>query len=269
MPANTFVGSAPPLRTITVRQKSAFPSGWLSAPPPSSSSGSSLLDPPPAPAFTRRGEISTLVNRKIPKSTLTEWCKEISLPSDYLEKINKLNSKNLGKARSIAVAINRIKREELLTTIQQTNLPIAQHIISKEVAKIALAMLCLGEASKSGGSSNFYLGSSNPKIIILFIELLKYCFDFKPEKIRATVQCRSDQDIQKLEKYWQTVTKIPSTQFYKTRIDPRTIGKPTRKAEYKGVLKVDYFNRKIQLELESLSNLIYNIVSEWAGSAVG
>ncbi len=212
------------------------------------------------------GEINSHLELKIPKSTLSFWCQNVSLPPKYAGRIKRLNFNSFEKARRIAVEMNRIKREEFLDKIEATNLPIARDITNRNSAKIALAMLCLGEASKSGTGSSFYLGSSNPKIITLFIELLKYCFNFQMEKVRCTVQCRADQDITSLEKHWQMVSGIPKKQFYKSRVDPRTFGKPTKKTEYMGVLKVDYFDRKIQLELESLSNLVYNIVSERKGS---
>jgi hypothetical protein len=54
------------------------------------------------------------------------------------------------------------------------------------------------------------------------------------------------------------VVMVPFGQFYKTRIDARSIGKPTKKVGYKGVLKVDYMDTKVQLELESLASMIYN-----------
>ena len=204
------------------------------------------------------GEIRKLLQFNIPKSTLAEWCKEITLPHDYAERIAKLNFNNLTKARSIALEINRIKRDEFFNSINKVNEPIAGKIKDPLSAKIALAMLCLGEASKYNSKTAFSLGSSDPRIIIIFLELLKKCFDFDIEKIRCTVQCRADQNVEALEKFWRDVTKIPKRLFYKARIDPRTIGKPTRKTDYKGVLKVNYFNTKVQLELESLSQLVYN-----------
>ena len=48
--------------------------------------------------------------------------------------------------------------------------------------------------------------------------------------------------------------------FYKPLVDPRTKGKPTKKSNYRGVLKVDYFSTRVQLELESLADLVYNQV---------
>lgn len=119
-------------------------------------------------------------------------------------------------------------------------------------------MLCLGEASKYKASKSFSLGNSDPRIIYIFLSLLKKCFDFNIEKVRCTVQCRADQNIKDLEQYWIKETGVPKRLFYKTRIDPRTIGKPTKKKDYKGVLRVNYIDTRVQLELESLANLIYN-----------
>lgn len=206
------------------------------------------------------GEIREKLNFKIPKSTLSDWCKKVSLPLNYKERIEKLNTDNLTRGRKIATEINRIKREQLFAKIKEINLPIADKIHNLETAKIALAMLCLGEASKYNPKNRrtFSLGSSDPRIIIIFLTLLNFCFDFKIEKARCTVQCRADQNTLHLERYWQKITKIPKYLFYKPLIDPRTIGKPTLKKDYKGVLRIDYFDTKIQLELESLADLVYN-----------
>src|SRR3989344_8256888 len=204
-------------------------------------------------------EIRLLLKRNIPKSTLSGWCKNATLPKSYADRIALLNLNNLNKARLIGHEISKIKREELLEEIENINLPIAEKIQNREIAKIALAMLCLGEASKTRGS--FSLGSSDSRIITLFIELLKKCFIFDLEKIRCTVQCRADQDIELLETYWLNITKIPKRLFYKAQIDPRTKGKPTKKSNYKGVLRVDYFNTKAQIELETLAQLLYNQIA--------
>lgn len=212
------------------------------------------------------GEIRQSLKLPIPKSTLSEWCKNVKLPVNYAKRIADLNLNNLNKGRFIAQEINKIKREEFFKKIEQKNLPIAIAIKNLEAAKIALAMLCLGEARKytpKGGT--FSLGSSDPRIIVIFLELLKICFNFNLEKVRCTVQCRADQNTDALEKFWISVTDIPKRLFYNTRIDPRTIGKPTKKKSYKGVLKVDYFDTKVHLELESLAQLIYNFLDKVKG----
>ena len=208
-------------------------------------------------------EIISFLNITVPKSTLATWCREVKMSEDYYKRIYKLNIENLKKARIKAVRINKYKSDKLFGEIRQNNQPISLKIFEKETAKIALSMLCLGEARKCSpkNKGSFYLGSSDYRIITIFLSLLKKCFDFKIEKVRCTVQCRADQDIVLLEKYWQRITKIPKMNFYKARIDPRTIGKPTQNIDYKGVLRVDYLDIKIQRELEILADLVYNNMS--------
>lgn len=203
-------------------------------------------------------EIRNTLDLKIPKSTLHSWFKDVLLPKEYNNKIAKLNREHLKKARLIGIEKSKIKRQEFLRSLDKINLKTARLIHNYDTAKIALAMLCLGEASKYKASRSFSLGSTDPRIIIIFLTLLKKCFNFKQIKVQCTVQCRADQNIEELEKFWLGITKIPKTQFYKAQIDPRTIGKPTLNKNYKGVLKVDYLDIRIQLELESLANLVYN-----------
>lgn len=206
-------------------------------------------------------EINTILKTEIPKSTLREWFRHVPLPLDYQEKIKNFLGYHLKNVRKKALETNRLKREKYLREIDELNFQTAKKISDIDTAKIALSMLCLGEASKSGGGSSFYLGSSDTKIITLFIKLLDYCYKIDKAKLRCTVQCRADQDIIKLEEYWQAVTNIPTHQFYKTRVDKRSLGKPTQDINYRGVLRVDYFNNNVRLELESLADLVYNIVA--------
>ncbi len=203
-------------------------------------------------------EIKQRLNLQIPKATMSYWCKGIVLPSEYDSRVAKLTLDNLTQARSLALETNKMKRKQYLANIQERNLPISQNVADSNTAKIALAMLCLGEAAKY--PHPFSLGNSDPRIIRLFLYLLKKCFDFDIAKVRCTVQCRADQDIQELEQYWVTVTNIPIAQFYKARIDPRTEGRPTKNTGYKGVLRVNYLDSNVQLELESIANLVYNHV---------
>ncbi|MFZ3068704.1 MAG: hypothetical protein WA052_00085 [Microgenomates group bacterium] len=204
------------------------------------------------------GEISRELNKIIPKSTFSYWFRGLVLSSDVQEKLSENIAEKLNIARIKAVKVNKEKRSVFLKSLDQENEPVSRKLKELDTAKIALSMLCLGEASKYGSGAAFYLGSSNPKIIILFVKLLKRCFPIDFSKFRFTVQCRADQDVEELERYWRKVVGVAGGQFYKTRIDPRSSGKPTEKVDYKGVLRVDYLDTKVQLELESLANLLYN-----------
>lgn len=204
-------------------------------------------------------EISSILKIKIPKSTFATWCKGIILPQEYSNRILKINLENLGLARQIALSSNKEKREKYISSLKKQVINVANEIDKPEVSLIALAMLYLGEGAKyASKGQSCSLGNSNPKIIRLYLNLLSKTDNFNPKKLRATVQCRADQNVNNLERYWQKVTNIPKEQFYKTRIDSRTTGKPTLKSEYKGVLRVDYFSTETQLKIEFLGEFIYN-----------
>ena len=112
------------------------------------------------------GEIKSIVAMDIPKSTLSEWCRRVRLPRSYEAKIALLTKKSLNKARKVALVMNNMKRERLLEELRVANLPLVKRVKDTQIAKIALAMLCLGEASKYNPKSRgFNLGSSDPRII--------------------------------------------------------------------------------------------------------
>lgn len=205
-------------------------------------------------------EICNKINVDIPKSTLTYWCKNTRLPRSYQLKIRRLNVAHLKNARTKAVVANKSRRLDVYDEIKNINSHISLHIRELPTAKIALAMLCLGEATKY--PNPFCFGNANPKIIQLFLKLLEKSYNFDERKVRCTVQCRADQNTLKLEHYWANITNIPSTQFYRTRIDKRTIGKPTVKDNYFGVLRINYLDTRVQLELESLAELLYGVSIE-------
>jgi len=187
------------------------------------------------------------INKNLPsdlsKSTLSCWCKGIKMDEKYRLRIKEIVNKNLSIVRKKAWATNRIKKEKNLANIYERNISARDELGKNVVARIALAVLYLAEGKKSG--SSVMLGNSDPGIIKLFLKLLDDVHGIDQKKIHCTLQCRADQDVEQLQKYWSKVTKIPLSQFYKARIDPRTKGKKTLKLEYKGVCRIDYLSTDV------------------------
>ncbi len=202
-------------------------------------------------------EINQQLRIKIPKNTLSYWCRGVQLPIWYPEKIKKTNLINLKKARAIGLPINKKKRQEYLDSLLNKNINLLKNM-NKNVQRLLLTTLYLGEGAKYQSSKMLSLGSSNPLIIKFFMRLLKNCYKIEQSKFRCRIQCRFDQNIKLLEDYWRKTTGISSKQFYPTYIDKRTKGKPTKKKDYKGVCTIHYFNTRIQLELELLANEMMN-----------
>lgn len=206
-------------------------------------------------------EIQKALSVKIPKSTLSNWCNGLLLPSNYKKKIKKLNTIHLNKVRKKALEKNKKIRESFLEEIKARNLFLADKL-DKDILKIALAMLYLGEGSKWKSHRGLMLGNSDPNIIRLYLGLLKDCYFINIDSLRCRVLYRADQDINKLQRFWSRITKIPIKHFYKTVPDSRTKGKKTKKKDYMGVCVVSGGSTEIQQELQIISDLILGVVAQ-------
>jgi hypothetical protein len=202
-------------------------------------------------------EIQAILNIKIPKSTLWTWCKGVTISDAAKLKMSEKIEQTLAISRIKAMDVLKQKRLSRLDKIYDLNKKLAGKIKNNSIAKIALSMLYLGEGGKTRSSVMF--GSSDPNIIGLFLSLLRQCYTLDESKLRFTLQCRADQNVTKLESYWSKVTKIPLSQCYKVQIDPRTKGKPSKKPDYKGVCRIDYFSGHIDDELKIIVKLINKI----------
>ena len=178
------------------------------------------------------------------------------MPKWYKYKIRELNLKSFSKAQQMAWASNKIKRERFLKDLISSNNHLTEKLHDKDVLKMILATLYLGEGSKWRSHSGLVLGSSDPDIIRLYIRLLSLCYGIESKQLRCRISYRADQDIQKLQRYWSRISKIASKNFYKTIPDPRTIGKPTKRKDYMGVCVVSCGGSHIQLELQAIPKLI-------------
>lgn len=202
-------------------------------------------------------EIQKKLNIQIPKSTMSYICQKLKLTSKQQQRLKNKSLEKLKMARKKAIAVNRTKRNLFLKHLYQQNLSVINKI-DKNALKIALALLYLGEGAKWAKHRRLTLGSSDPNIIRIYISLLKICYGISAHDLHCRIQYRHDQDIKKLEKYWSNLTKIPLKNFYKTKADPRTKGKPTKNNNYKGVCVVGFGSTKIQLELEFIAQIFFN-----------
>lgn len=200
-------------------------------------------------------EISEILGENIPKSTMAYWFKDLILPKQIQTKLKNENLIRLLMGRAISRRNHVVRRSKYFEEIKKENAHLSHLLADKDVAKIALSMLFLAEGSKRGGLIVF--GNSSPYIISLFLHLLRTCYKLDEEKFRCTVQCRADQNIYQLEAFWSNITGIPRNKFSKAQIDKRTIGKPTKKVEYKGVCRITHFSAHIFNDMSSVPKIIY------------
>lgn len=200
-------------------------------------------------------EINRVLKTSISKSTLSSWLKDVYLTPKQKHKLESNIFIKLKTSQEKALRINKIRRTKYLNGLRSKNLPLLKRLDIQN-QKLLLSILYLGEGSKTKSTQHLSLGSSNPNIVRLYLSLLKTCFEINDTKFRVRIQCRADQNIKRLEKYWLKITGISKKQFYPTYFDRRTINKPTLRKNYKGVCVVMYFDRSIQFELEFLADSV-------------
>lgn len=201
-------------------------------------------------------EIIHLLPAVVPKSTLAYWLRDVGLPDTYWERVRKNNLQHLTRIRKLAISILRKQQEERRHSIWNRNRFYQDHL-TPEILKVALAFLYLGEGAKWKSHRGLMLGSSSPKIINLYIALLRTCYGISTERLRCRISHRADQDLSALNRYWSRVTRIPLRNFTRSRPDPRTRGKPTRDRSYKGVCVVACGGTDIQLELQAICDIMF------------
>ncbi|MEK7194842.1 MAG: hypothetical protein AAB561_02210 [Patescibacteria group bacterium] len=177
----------------------------------------------------------------IPKGTLSYWLKDVKLSSPQKEKLRKENLLHLIRARERALTVNRERRKIYFAGIRSQYIGLYNKLKDEDTALISLGLLYLAEGTKYE-KGTLVFGNSNPNIIRLFLRLLRFCYKIDETKFRCTIQGRSDQDFPKLQRFWRRVTGVPPKQFYAPRVDPRSRGKQTMRAEYKGVCRIDYLS---------------------------
>ncbi len=202
-------------------------------------------------------EICKIVGAKISKGTLSDWCGNIPLSPEQKQRVMHLIKRGANKGRATALVINKLKRDKYLKSLVAKNEHLARLMNDKDIAKIALAVLYLGEGAKWRSHRGLMLGSADPKIIRFYLNLLDKCYGITPERLHCRISYRVDQDIKRLIKFWSRYTQIPLKNFYKTKPDPRTKGKPTKRKNYKGVCVITLGSTEIQLELESIAEIIF------------
>ncbi len=199
----------------------------------------------------------------IPQSTLAYWFKDVHLNGAQQARIRAKVLVNAARARPLARAAWAKKMERWKDAHRQRAAQFVEGLDdSQSLAKLACAMLYLAEGQKYPGTRHLGFSNSDPTIIRLFLALLRTAFPLDESKFRCRVCRRYDQDYQQLISYWSGVTGIIGTRFFKSKPDPRTVGKPTQQAGYHGVCVVYYLDVNMQYELQAIGEAFGKLVEQ-------
>jgi hypothetical protein len=203
-------------------------------------------------------EIRKELGKRISKSTLSYWCRGVLLKNVQKDRIRTIQIKNIKIAQNKALIINKKKREEYLEALKKRHEHLKKIIPNINISRLLLAMLYLGEGAKWKSHRGLQLGSSNPEIMKIYLNLLEKCFGVSRENLKGMIFHRADQNLNSLISYWSKTLGISQNNFYKSKPDMRTKNRKTR-SEYHGVCAVFGPNTEIQLELQIIASFFSEI----------
>lgn len=186
-----------------------------------------------------------------PKNTLTVWVRDIVLTPDQRSRLHEKEAVMNGRNRALASEAHRRARLARIDAarLQAEALLDGLHDLHR-ANHIAAAMLYLGEGAKGEGACAF--GNSNPRVICYWLHLLRTSFTIDEAKFSIQLMIRADQHHDELVEFWKRMTGIK--RFVKSSVDLRTAGSPTRRADYKGVCHVHYFDVSLRRYLDALAH---------------
>lgn len=196
----------------------------------------------------------------IPKSTLSVWFGKKYAGIFTREK----QLKHLAATRPFATAAvkrrienqNRLITEKVMSDIK--TFPWGDIGLQKSI----LASLYWAEGAKSEKMSGLMLANTDPKMIRLFVTLLRKCYSIDEKRFRIRLHVHYYHPVRKTRAFWSEVAKVPLSQFNKVYLKKRSVTKRFRK-NFMGICFLKYSDSNIRKELLAIAEQLHlNYCSE-------
>jgi hypothetical protein len=162
-------------------------------------------------------------NLGIPRSTLSAWCKEVSLTAAQRHKLASDKLIGLAKARLIAKAQKQEQKLALTKKAEdEASKTLASITVNNAISELALAILC----SKDTLSSSIFLRSTDPTTLQFSLTTLVRSYKILLRDVTCELHLQHGQDAEKEVAYWSKELRLPSENFTYTYFS-RQKGNPT------------------------------------------
>lgn len=184
----------------------------------------------------------------VSQSSCSLWLRNIVLSKKAQSRIAQLRKgARLKSAQSVQ---NRIANRE--KEIQDEVRKIFSNlVIETEIAKLFCAVLYWAEGEKNRNSLVFT--NSDPRMIKLFLSLLRTHFQIRSNKLRAFLHLHGYHDLVSQKSYWSTITGIPSERI---RIYQKPNSGRNIRQGYRGCISIRYHDVVLAKKIEFLYNAL-------------
>jgi hypothetical protein len=149
----------------------------------------------------------------VPKSTLSNWLRDIELTDSQNKRIY---DKNI-KIRKMFVSYNKLKRAEAIKRKSGIFLKAQQEVghLTKRELKLIGAALYWAEGAKSIEPGMAIFANSDPAMVILIMRWFRDICKVPEYKFRLKVQSYDKGKVAEHELFWSKLTGVPLEQFIK------------------------------------------------------
>lgn len=196
-------------------------------------------------------EISDKIN--VAKSSVSLWVKDLELSS----KAKKIIASKLTEGQKRAVEAHReiTRQKEVFAKSYALNL-VSKIKINKDLAQLVCALLYACEGSK-GPKSTLSFTNSDPKMIAVFLKMLRAGFDIDERKFHLCVHLHDYHNEEKQLNFWSKTARIPRERFMRPYRKPHT--GVNRKEGYQGCVCINYYDNSLRRKLLAIADqFIYN-----------
>lgn len=189
----------------------------------------------------------------ISRSTLSHWLRDISLTPEQEARLSERLRSNRATFAARAWKVNRDRHKQAREEARQVGVSVVADLPTEAcVDELALAMLYLGEGSKSGG--RVQMASTNPDILRYFLSALKSLYNVEEERLsfRLNLVEAARPLEQRLLQWWSRELGCPQEQFIKTQFDVRSHRTQVTE-DYHGVCTITYHSTYLQERLLGLA----------------
>lgn len=179
------------------------------------------------------------------KASVSSWVRDIILTDKQKERLSKRGrSVDSIEKRRISRLLNENKKRKLIMDEAGKDY---KNININELKLIGI-ILYLGEGAKTK-KGTVAVANSDPVVIAIMIKFLREICNVPEKKFRGQIHTFEHANIEKTEKYWSRITKIPRNQFYKTYIKPSSASLQKRKTLPYGTFDLSVNDTKLLLTI--------------------